>query len=88
MIDLTSIGKILIVMGIVIVGFGCLLLLSKYVPWLGKLPGDIHIKKDNFSFYFPVVTCIIISIILTKEIDNDSDFWCDKAKQKAFLWVA
>ncbi|MFQ6044065.1 MAG: DUF2905 domain-containing protein [Candidatus Poribacteria bacterium] len=65
MFDFTSIGKILIIFGIVIAAIGSLLLLSKYIPWLGKLPGDIYIKKGNFSFYFPIVTCIIISIILT-----------------------
>ncbi|MBM3241783.1 DUF2905 domain-containing protein [Candidatus Poribacteria bacterium] len=65
MFDFTSIGKFLIIFGIIIVAIGALLLLSKYIPWLGKLPGDIHIKKGNFSFYFPIVTCIIISIILT-----------------------
>ncbi|RLB80407.1 MAG: DUF2905 domain-containing protein [Deltaproteobacteria bacterium] len=62
---LFSFGKVLIIIGLVIAGIGILLVLTPNVPWLGKLPGDILIKKDNFKFYFPVTTCIIISIILT-----------------------
>jgi len=60
-----SLGKVLIIIGRVIVGIGVLLVLSPKVPWIGKLPGDILIKKDNFRFYFPLTTCIIISILLT-----------------------
>jgi uncharacterized protein HemY len=62
---LFSLGKVLIIIGLVIVGIGILLLLWPKVPWIGKLPGDILIKKDNFRFYFPLTTCIIISILLT-----------------------
>lgn len=62
---LVSLGKVLIIIGVVIAGIGIILVLTPKVPWLGKLPGDILIKKDNFRFYFPVTTCIIISIILT-----------------------
>jgi len=61
---LFSLGKVLIIVGLVIAGIGILLVLTPKIPWLGKLPGDILIKKDNFRFYFPVTTCIIISIIL------------------------
>jgi hypothetical protein len=56
-----SLGKVLIIIGLVIAGIGILLLLSPKVPWIGKLPGDILIKKDNFRFYFPLATCIIVS---------------------------
>ena len=62
---LFSLGKVLIIIGLVIAGIGIILVLTPKVPWLGKLPGDILIKKDNFRFYFPVTTCIIVSIILT-----------------------
>jgi uncharacterized protein HemY len=58
-------GKALIIGGIVLVVLGGLVLLSGRISWLGRLPGDIYIKRDNFSFYFPITTCIIISIILT-----------------------
>ncbi|MCK4487200.1 MAG: DUF2905 domain-containing protein [Desulfobacterales bacterium] len=60
-----SLGKALIIMGLVIAGIGILLVLTPKVPWFGKLPGDILIKKDTFRFYFPITTCIIISLILT-----------------------
>ena len=58
-------GKTLIIGGILLVILGGLVLLSGHIPWLGRLPGDIRIKRDGFSFYFPLTTCIIISVILT-----------------------
>ncbi len=62
---LSGLGKILIIFGIAMAGIGILLVLAPKIPWLGKLPGDILVKKDNFHFYFPLTTCIIISIVLT-----------------------
>jgi hypothetical protein len=58
-------GKILIIIGLAIAGIGILMVFGPKIPWLGKLPGDILIKKENLRFYFPITTCIIISIILT-----------------------
>ncbi|HKZ16415.1 MAG TPA: DUF2905 domain-containing protein [Geobacteraceae bacterium] len=58
-------GKSLIIIGLVIVAVGVILSLVGKVPWLGKLPGDIYIKRENFTFYFPLATSIIISIILS-----------------------
>ena len=60
-----SLGKVLIIIGLVIAGIGIVFVLSPKLPWIGKLPGDILIKKENFRFYFPLTTCIIISILLT-----------------------
>ena len=65
MFGLAGIGKMLILLGIFIVVIGFLLLIGDKIPWVGKLPGDIMIKKEKFSFYFPLTTCLIISIILT-----------------------
>jgi len=62
---MTGIGKSLIVMGLVIAAVGFVLAFSDRIPWLGRLPGDISIRRGNFSFYFPLATCILISIILT-----------------------
>ncbi len=63
---MTEIGKSLIFMGIVIIIVGTILLCSDRLPFnLGKLPGDISYKKENFSFYFPITTSILISIILS-----------------------
>ncbi len=57
------VGKILVVFGLVMVGVGALLMFSDKVPFLGKLPGDIIIKKENFQLYFPITTSIVISLI-------------------------
>jgi hypothetical protein len=58
-------GKFLILMGIILVIIGGLFLLANKLPFIGRLPGDIIIKKEHFSFYFPITTCILISIILS-----------------------
>ncbi len=61
-----DIGKTLLFLGFVLSLLGLLLILVNKIPFpFGRLPGDIIIKKGNFTFYFPLVTCIIISIILT-----------------------
>ena len=63
---MADIGKSIIFIGIVIVIIGMILLYSDKLPFnLGKLPGDIAIKKENYSFYFPITTSIIVSIVLT-----------------------
>ncbi|MEW6066824.1 MAG: DUF2905 domain-containing protein [Nitrospirota bacterium] len=59
------IGRFLIIVGFIIIGVGGLLLLSNKIPWLGRLPGDIIIHKKNLTFYFPIVTSILLSIILS-----------------------
>jgi hypothetical protein len=58
-------GKILIICGVVLVVIGLILILGEKIPWIGRLPGDIYIKRDKFTFYFPLMTSIIISILLT-----------------------
>jgi hypothetical protein len=60
-----EIGKILIIFGIILIGVGVLLAFFNKMPFLGKLPGDIYIQKKNFTFYFPLATSILISIILS-----------------------
>ena len=63
--EMGSLGKIPIFAGIALVLLGLFLTFGwKWFP-LGRLPGDIALKKENFTFFFPVVTCIVISIILT-----------------------
>jgi hypothetical protein len=62
---LSDFGKILIIIGIVLVVVGLILSTKLQIPWLGKLPGDIHVKRDNVEFYFPIVTSILLSIIIT-----------------------
>lgn len=58
-------GKFLIVFGAVIIAIGGLLLMSGKIPWIGRLPGDIIIQKKIFTFYFPLATSILLSVILT-----------------------
>ncbi|WP_347275345.1 DUF2905 domain-containing protein [Candidatus Kuenenia sp.] len=60
-----SFGKVLIIAGIILIIAGALFLFVNKIPFLGRLPGDIAVQKKNFSFYFPLTTCIIISIILS-----------------------
>ncbi len=58
-------GKMLILLGVFIILIGVLLVIGEKIPWIGRLPGDIIIRKKNFTFYFPIVTSILISILLT-----------------------
>jgi hypothetical protein len=61
-----GLGRPLIILGLVLVAVGLIISLSPRFPtWLGRLPGDIHIKRANFSFHFPLMTCLLISAILS-----------------------
>jgi len=60
-----ELGKTLIVIGIVVAVVGGILVFAGKVPWLGRLPGDITIKKENFTFYFPLATSILLSLLLS-----------------------
>jgi len=62
---LQQIGRFLVITGIVIAAVGGLLLLSARVPWIGRLPGDIMIQRKNFTFYFPLATSILLSLVIT-----------------------
>ncbi|UCD63237.1 MAG: DUF2905 domain-containing protein [Candidatus Zixiibacteriota bacterium] len=62
---LAQAGKLLIIFGFLIVVVGILLLFADRIPFLGKLPGDLSFKSGNVRIYIPIVTCIILSIILT-----------------------
>jgi hypothetical protein len=62
---MTEIGKLFLISGIVLSVVGLIFLLGAKIPGLGRLPGDIFIKKGNVTFFFPIVTCILISIIVT-----------------------
>ncbi len=59
------IGKFLILLGLFISAIGGILILSGKIPWIGRLPGDILIQRKNFTFYFPLATSILLSILLT-----------------------
>jgi hypothetical protein len=61
--DLSGIGRLLAVVGVILVLAGALLMVSEKIQWIGRLPGDIYIKREKFSFYFPVATSILLSIV-------------------------
>ncbi|HUJ75623.1 MAG TPA: DUF2905 domain-containing protein [bacterium] len=58
-------GKLLIILGALLLGLGVLITLAGKLPWLGHLPGDISIQRPGFSFYFPITTSIVISVVLS-----------------------
>ncbi len=60
-----GLAKTFIILGIVFILIGGILSFAGKIPWLGRLPGDIAIKKENFSFYFPLTTCLLLSALLS-----------------------
>jgi hypothetical protein len=60
-----DLGKLLILFGVILVGLGLLLSFAGKIPWLGKLPGDIYYKSDHVTFYFPLATCVLVSVVLS-----------------------
>lgn len=60
-----TLGKVLILIGIGLVAIGLLIAVMPKLPYLGKLPGDIRIEKENFTFYFPFTTCLLLSALLS-----------------------
>jgi len=65
MFGLENMGKFLIFAGVFIAILGLVLVFANKSPFLGKLPGDIFIQKGNFQFYFPIITGLLISLLLT-----------------------
>jgi uncharacterized protein YybS (DUF2232 family) len=62
---MNELGKVLVIVGLIMAALGALLWSGIGKDWLGRLPGDIHYTKGNFSFYFPIVTCLLLSLLLT-----------------------
>lgn len=62
---MVGLGKVLIVLGIILTLVGVLFSVGGRIPWLGHLPGDIYIQRERFTFYFPLTTGILISVILS-----------------------
>jgi Na+-driven multidrug efflux pump len=62
---MTDIGKTLIALGLLIALVGVVLTFVGRVPWLGRLPGDIHVQRGNWSFYFPLATSLLLSVVLS-----------------------
>jgi len=65
MFGFSALGKLLVLLGVFIILIGLLLMMGDKIPWVGKLPGDIVIKKEKVTFYFPLTTSILISLLIT-----------------------
>ena len=65
MFEINGFGKLLIFIGVILIAMGLLFTFAGKIPWIGKLPGDIYIKKGNFNLYFPLATSILLSVILS-----------------------
>jgi hypothetical protein len=65
MLDLHPFGKLFLFLGVFFLLLGVLFLIGDKIPFAGRLPGDIYIKRENFSFYFPLVSCALLSLILS-----------------------
>lgn len=62
---MNDVGRALIVFGLLIAAAGAVLVVAGRVPWLGRLPGDIHIQRGSWTFYFPLATSLLLSVALT-----------------------
>ena len=62
---MSDLAKTLIFFGLILVGMGIFTAVFDKVPGLGKLPGDIFLRRGSFTFYFPITTCVLLSLILT-----------------------
>jgi hypothetical protein len=62
---MSGLGKTLIIGGLLIAAVGVLVTLAGKLPWLGRLPGDIYLKRGNLTFYFPLATSIILSVFIS-----------------------
>ena len=62
---MTDMGKLLIVCGLLIAAAGVVLMFAGRLPWLGRLPGDVYVRRGSWTFYFPLATSILISVVLT-----------------------
>lgn len=58
-------GRVLVLIGLVLILFGVVLLMAPKLPWIGRLPGDILIQRERFSFYFPLASCLLASLLLS-----------------------
>jgi hypothetical protein len=68
MTDHASFGWIKLVLGLVIAGFGLVWILVPSIPWLGRLPGDIRIERENVRFSFPLVTRLLLGLVLSRVV--------------------
>jgi hypothetical protein len=65
LVFMNDIAKMLVLIGLALAALGGLLWLGGKLPWFGRLPGDIRIDREHFKLYFPLTTCLLLSILLT-----------------------
>jgi membrane protein implicated in regulation of membrane protease activity len=65
MMPFNGLGKLLIVVGGILIIIGTIMVFAGKIPWLGRLPGDIYVERPNFTFFFPLTTSILVSVILS-----------------------
>ena len=70
-----GVGKLLVLAGVFLILFGVLFIFWERIPYLGRLPGDFVIQRGSFRVFIPVVTCVIISVILTVVVNIVLRFW-------------
>ena len=58
-------GWVLLILGLILAGIGLVWILPPSLPWLGRLPGDIRIERENFRLYIPLATCLLLSLLLS-----------------------
>ncbi|HEY4759331.1 MAG TPA: DUF2905 domain-containing protein [Thermoguttaceae bacterium] len=58
-------GMFLILVGLILVAAGLIWMFLPYIPWLGRLPGDIAVERGGFRFYFPLASCVLLSLIIS-----------------------
>jgi len=63
--DLSTLARALIFFGVLLAGAGVMLLIAPRVPWIGRLPGDVLIQRPGFTFYFPLTSCLVASLLLS-----------------------
>ena len=62
---MVPVGKLFLILGLTFLVLGVIMVFGHRIPFLGKLPGDIHIERSNFQFHFPIMTCILLSLFFT-----------------------
>jgi hypothetical protein len=75
MSDHPGFGWLLLVLGLVIAGVGLVWIFAPSIPWLGRLPGDIRIEGENYRLYFPLATCLLLSLLLSLVVWAVRWFW-------------
>jgi len=62
---MADLGRTLVVLGLIVAALGAVMMVLPAQPWIGRLPGDIHIERERFSLHVPLVTCLVVSVVLS-----------------------